>query len=114
MNRIERRSINRIKKMRFNQLDRIYKTCKEIADMWDLNTVQLTTLKMTISKSKPSIDTSNKAVNDMNKGFIQTLDALYFDMNKVAKNMAVKKVPVSEILRWINEWKRVYISAMPK
>ena len=98
MNRAEKRKTIRIVN---KNLEGIYNNASSIAKGWDRNTIPLTTLKEILDKSKPSIKTDNKTVNEFNLKYSKTLDLLYSVLSNISANMNSKDIALSEILKGI-------------
>lgn len=118
MKRSERRRIKKFNDSRqktlFEQLDKIYNTAVDVAEVWDLKTIPLTTLKVILKKYGSTQVIPDKNAANIITSFNSGLDAMYTDLSGIAKKMGVNKIPVSEIKRWNDTWKRVYIEARSK
>lgn len=101
MKRKTRKLINR-------NLDAIYKTSKSIASEWDKKTIPLKALKTIVDKSKPSVNTESKEVNEFIKSYNKCLDSLYKSCVEIASKMNSKDIPVSQIKNGINIIKTAY------
>lgn len=101
-------NIQKLRRIVFKNLDKIYSVSKEIADRWDKNTIPLKTLKEIINRSKVSANTGNKIVDDHNEKYNKCLTTLYLSCVKTAKRMDSKSVPLSIIKEGIEIIKSAY------
>jgi hypothetical protein len=103
------------RKMFFDNLDRIYKTSKDICKLWETKTLPLESLKEIIKQSKPSIKgIDDPLAVDLITQFNNTIDKLYDSCYKAAFKMKSKKVPLSMLKNGIDLIKTSFNEGMNK
>lgn len=86
----------KFKRMVNKDMNRISRTAKEIAKMWDVKTIPLATLKVMIDKSKPK-ETTDPLFDEFIIQFNKSLDSLYIACCAIAKKMNSKNIPLTEL-----------------
>ena len=90
------------KKTVFKNLDRIYKTSRDIAKKWNSTTIPLTSLRYIINESKPSINTGHKQLDIFMIRYNNMLDSLYNGCESIAKKMDSKSIPLTDLKKGLD------------
>lgn len=86
---------NKIRKIVFGNLDKIYTTSRDIAKEWGLDAIPLTTFKVIIDKSRPK--TEESALKEFNIVYNKTLDLIYKTGKDKTKEMKSENISIKYI-----------------
>lgn len=102
MKPMDRKIKRKVIKIVSKNLNSIYSASKEIAKMWDKQTIPLTTLGEIINRAKPSVNTGNKDIDLFNINYCATLDLLKKELASIAKKMDSKSIPIETLKTGLN------------